>query len=983
MQGGDIIIGGSFSDINSVFGTKNIARWDGSNWHALGAGIDGRISDMVVSGGNLIVGGQFKDGAGNLNADNVAVWDGASWLALGPGIAGLTAEVRSVVLLGGNIVVGGSFNDAGGDVNADNIAVWNGAAWSGLGTGLNSRVYTLAVLGSDLYAGGSFSNAGGDLSADYIARWDGGAWHALGGSVDYYVEALAVSGSDLYVGGLFWDAGGVAGTNNIARWDGSSWYSLGDGVDDEVFAIAVSGTDVYVGGYFYEASYVPDTSGIARWDGNAWHALGKGLDNAVNSILVNGEDVYAAGEFNFSADYQKRLGHFAWYAWTAAADLEDSSLVSSAVDSIGDLHLLYSNGADDLVYRRYDSNITSWQSTVTLQSGTAVDSLGLAIGNSDSAHALWLSGNVIAGKSADSPYESADWSMTAATLYSVGNNRGLSVASSAVSNRIPYYWVRGTGAPYSVMAGSVSGDIASATVSISGVFTINGSPFAGAVIDGGLLGTVITAADGSYNFGSVVTGTNYQLTPILSGYRFEPGSVSGTASGDAIYDFFVLPHVTSPAYGFWNSYLGTINILELMNTGSLGLSAVVELYGMDGGLLSSKTVWVPGYSERDVVVNDQDGFIVDSYGTVKVTSSRSHFDGRISKYRPSGGSSSSQGSFGFVYAEELSNGLRGSGGVVFNTYHPDNDAAVYNFLTLMNPAGSSKAFTLKRYDMTGTIVDERRVILEADSRLDLEAGHVVPGANRVGTQMIIPDDDLSNYVATLTRYAEGESAGEFDYAFSLPAGSGESRTISAITYRDSEESFSYLELANFLNEDVTIDVELLNDSGVTLRTLNVVLSAYSQQHFLLPLVVGNSGYMRVTPDKENSIIAEIASYSRRGVDTKTAAVSVGHEASSTSQFASYNTFLQTENMLWLRNIGGANENVSWRYHDVYEGTSIPHSLTLQDGFQNVEILDGLPSNSYGLVEITSTIPGAIAAEVVRQRQDLTGMPESVVVVGVK
>ncbi|MEM1094202.1 MAG: hypothetical protein AAGJ10_06325 [Bacteroidota bacterium] len=157
---------------------------------------------ITISGSDVYVGGLFTDAGGNANADRIARWDGSQWHPLG---SGLNDAVHDIALNGSDVYVGGRFTDAGGNANADRIARWDGSQWHPLGSGLNDRAYDIAVSGSDVYVGGSFVNAGGNDDADYIARWDGSAWHSVStaSGVAPFVYALATSASDVWVGGLF------------------------------------------------------------------------------------------------------------------------------------------------------------------------------------------------------------------------------------------------------------------------------------------------------------------------------------------------------------------------------------------------------------------------------------------------------------------------------------------------------------------------------------------------------------------------------------------------------------------------------------------------------------------------------------------------------------------------------------------------------------------------------------------------------------
>ena len=86
---GNLYAGGKFRSIGGVM-ANNIAKWDGTSWSALGSGITGYEYDTgvhahAVSGTNLYAGGHFRT-AGGVAANYVAKWDGTNWSALGSGL---------------------------------------------------------------------------------------------------------------------------------------------------------------------------------------------------------------------------------------------------------------------------------------------------------------------------------------------------------------------------------------------------------------------------------------------------------------------------------------------------------------------------------------------------------------------------------------------------------------------------------------------------------------------------------------------------------------------------------------------------------------------------------------------------------------------------------------------------------------------------------------------------------------------------------
>ena len=371
-SGGDLFVGGMFTQANvgANIPANRIARWNGSTWQALGSGggngVNGFVLALAVSGGDLFVGGVFNQvnvGAA-IPARQVARWNGSAWQALGSGGGnGVNDQVNALAVSGGDLFVGGFFSEAnvGAGIPANKIVRWNGSAWqslgSGGGNGVDGNVFALAVSGADLFVGGSFSsaNVGATIPANRVARWNGSAWQALSNGGDIVVSgvsALAISGGDLFASGGFTSAVGVA-ANQIARWNGSAWQALGsgsgNGVSAYVVALAVSGDDVFVGGAFVSAGGIAANC-IARWNGSTWQALGSGGGNGVNSqvnaLAVSGGDLFVGGLFNqanvgaaIPANRIARWNGSAWQALGSGGGNGVNSSVSALVVSGGELYV--------------------------------------------------------------------------------------------------------------------------------------------------------------------------------------------------------------------------------------------------------------------------------------------------------------------------------------------------------------------------------------------------------------------------------------------------------------------------------------------------------------------------------------------------------------------------------------------------------------------------------------------------------------------
>jgi hypothetical protein len=389
VSGSNVYIGGLFTNVNNNgtnTGLSYLALFNGTDWGAVSASllegaIRSEVAAVAVSGTNVYVGGIFTNANNIPEADYIARWDGTNWSALGSNgdnNGALNASVSSMVVSGTDIYVAGYFGNAANIAEADYIARWDGTNWSALGSdgsgngSITSQIFDIAISGTDLYVGGIFqdvNNNGTVLgAADYIAKWDGTNWSALGsngagdGSLNIWVNALAVSGATLYAVGSFTDVnnnGAVLGAADyVAKWDGTNWSALssdgaGDGsIEGSIYAVAISGTDVYIGGDFAyvndNGNFVPSSAYIAKWDGTNWSALssdangGSSLNGQVNAIVVSGSNIYVGGYFTnvnnngamlTAADYAVKWDGTNWSA------LGSNNLGNGAIPSTTNAHV--------------------------------------------------------------------------------------------------------------------------------------------------------------------------------------------------------------------------------------------------------------------------------------------------------------------------------------------------------------------------------------------------------------------------------------------------------------------------------------------------------------------------------------------------------------------------------------------------------------------------------------------------------------------
>lgn len=321
-----LFVGGRFASAGGV-PARNVARWDGAAWNALGAGV-GNVTHQVHAlqylDGLLHVGGSFP-GSAAVASPNAIAWDGSQWLALaGPGGAGTDVEVLSLAAFDDALFLGGLFGQAGG-VLSTAIARWTGSEFARVsGTEITGPMggapRTLLSFAGHLVAAGSFTQAGTASSAR-IAAWDGTGWLGLaGGFAGGQVNALVEFEGSLIAAGAFnfaLDPGSPTAlvVNRVARWDGSGWQAMANGLGGTVEALHVYQGQLYAAGSFTAAGGFGGApmARIARWTGSAWEAVDGGLGNGSVLALHSHEgELIAGGGFTQLGDGTAALRMARW-----------------------------------------------------------------------------------------------------------------------------------------------------------------------------------------------------------------------------------------------------------------------------------------------------------------------------------------------------------------------------------------------------------------------------------------------------------------------------------------------------------------------------------------------------------------------------------------------------------------------------------------------------------------------------------------------
>jgi hypothetical protein len=345
---GDIYAGGLFTDLGGETTTDYIARFNGNSWQGLlspsgvglspgsGSGQSGVFALSFDSRGNLYVGGKFSDAGGNENADFLARWDGTNWSALGASTP--NDALRDIEVINDNeILIGGLFTRVGTVDGTRHIARWDGTAWQKIGdTPLTSYLLNIEhSRNGNIYISGHFFPGGGGLGG--VAKLVGNDWVWLGsGLTDLYWPIKALSVDDraetdvLFVGAYGRDAS--VRSQSLTSWNGSSWSMIDFGFQgiirdlkfDPHFGLLIAGNfesdNSFATGF---GVYVKDTLygiGDSNNDGTG-SAAGNRYSSHEAIISTSDGKIYVGGNF-FSIANVSNTGNLArTTSWTPPAIL--------------------------------------------------------------------------------------------------------------------------------------------------------------------------------------------------------------------------------------------------------------------------------------------------------------------------------------------------------------------------------------------------------------------------------------------------------------------------------------------------------------------------------------------------------------------------------------------------------------------------------------------------------------------------------------
>ncbi len=276
---GDLYAAGAFTDADNQQ-VHHVARWDGSDWHALGTGFDGPVLALETFNDELYAGGAFTEVGGH-PAAGVARWDGEQWQALGSGV---NDAVRTFQVWRDQLYMGGDFTQAGG-ASTTLLAAWTGSAWADLGVReLSGELHDLAIHEDILFLAGDMRFLGDDMNL--IAYPGTGGYGSFPGIpvVDKFT-ALTLYQGDLIV----FSPDADTATTHAYVFTGTGWAAPLPDAATPAISSAVE---------FKTLLFAAAETGLYVYNGHSWQRPAPGISAAVNDLAIGGDRLYVGGEFD-------------------------------------------------------------------------------------------------------------------------------------------------------------------------------------------------------------------------------------------------------------------------------------------------------------------------------------------------------------------------------------------------------------------------------------------------------------------------------------------------------------------------------------------------------------------------------------------------------------------------------------------------------------------------------------------------------------
>ena len=425
----------------------------------------------------------------------------------------------------------------------------------------------------------------------------------------------------------------------------------------------------------------------------------------------------------------------------------------------------------------------------------------------------------------------------------------------------------------------------------------------------------------------------------------------------------------------WNGFVIFLTqIIELQNNGDGPVSVDVTLYDIDGDAHETIAHQLDPGIQRDIILNDMDGFEADTLGIVcaEITSgAEDSLSGRLVTYK------FGDSSYSLAYRTDFLLPRMGAQYVTYNTFQPSLRGAdvgnfVANWIQLVNRGSEKDGGTLRYYDSEGGELTELDLDFEPGERKDFDVHSV--GQVKVGLVEWIPDSADSNFSVWQNRYYYGVG-GLVDLVdvVSLSAKQGNGEKLLAPF--DTQNKTGAVEISNTTSSDITLAVVIRDAAGNIVEggEINLPIPAYGTRSLVLNgYLESGLGSIAVDAPVIESVVGQIIEYGRASDGAlEYASPTPLNEVTSSEYSGTYNSFLAQGCRLRVVN-DDTSEITSTVSMLRWDGTSILSNLELPvpaSGVSELELCTFETEQAYGEVRVSSGSSAKIGGHVVRQNTE--------------
>ena len=436
--------------------------------------------------------------------------------------------------------------------------------------------------------------------------------------------------------------------------------------------------------------------------------------------------------------------------------------------------------------------------------------------------------------------------------------------------------------------------------------------------------------------------------------------------------------LTSPAYMIWNGYFEQTNILELSNTSSQSTNLSVQLLNINGSTLDTFNFSLAANSKLDILANALQGFGQNTYGIIRIDFDRPNsITGNSAFYRTKTNSTE----IDFSINRPIENGMLGNSYVFFNTLQPslniqDKDNIVPNWIQVINlDQTSSKSFILKKYSLSGSLLEQGTFSIPAKGRRDISGGHHL-AQQQVGLIEIIPVDSQSPYIAQLFHYSYNSIAGVNPQSFSFALGEAARKglyTEQILPISNGAGAQNWVAIANTSNSAETVSIKVKPNSGTIINNQLVSIPAHGQYHFLASSMLSNgeSGIVSFEGQTNKKLIGNSRSYYYDNQNRVTAAnLTENKLALGSTLTTSFNTFINQQNWLRLFNSGTTSSTIQIEAFNSSGSLIATRNFNLAaSSGQDLELTTslGIPlnNNTYGIIKLHTNSSSKVSGDLLR------------------